>query len=41
MGRMHLEARNRMRWAAGGLVSMPIFMDGFIENQVKEAAAMA
>jgi outer membrane protein len=26
-------------WAAGGLVSMPIFTGGLIENQVKEAAA--
>lgn len=26
-------------WAAGGLVSMPIFTGGMIENQVKEAAA--
>ena len=26
-------------WAAGGLVSMPLFTGGLIENQVKEAAA--
>ena len=26
-------------WAAGGLVSMPIFTGGLIENQVKEASA--
>ncbi len=26
-------------WAAGGLISMPIFTGGLIENQVKEAAA--
>ncbi|MGH6893284.1 MAG: TolC family protein, partial [Dongiaceae bacterium] len=26
-------------WAAGGLVSMPMFTGGLIENQVKEAAA--
>ncbi len=26
-------------WAAGGLMSMPIFTGGLIENQVKEAAA--
>ena len=26
-------------WAAGGLVSMPIFTGGLIENQVKEAGA--
>ena len=28
-------------WAAGGLVSMPIFTGGLIENQVKEASAQA
>ena len=28
-----------MGWAAGGLVSMPLFTGGLIENQVKEAAA--
>ncbi len=27
-------------WAAGGLVSMPIFTGGLIENQVKEAGAL-
>jgi outer membrane protein len=26
-------------WAAGGMVSMPLFTGGLIENQVKEAAA--